>query len=133
VEELRIMEFQNEYARREKKGRKIIDIAGGIAIIPPIIGKREDYSKLITIPGKEWHLMRFNNISDYSTVTIPGFCGRCKTEGSFLYETERYLDCIISFYLRHLHNGIYGKCSNCNDDYGLGSHVMWFPHFTTAW
>jgi len=66
VEELRIMEFHNEYARREKKGRKIIDIPGGIAIIPPTIGEREDYSKLIAIPGKEWHLMRFNNISDYS-------------------------------------------------------------------
>ncbi len=51
VEELRIMEFHNEYARREKKGRKIIAIPGGIAIIPPIIGEREDYSKLIAIPG----------------------------------------------------------------------------------
>jgi hypothetical protein len=43
LEELRIMEFHNEYARREKKGRKIINITGGIAIFPPIIGEREDY------------------------------------------------------------------------------------------
>jgi hypothetical protein len=87
-------------------------LPGGIAIIPPIItnsnrkviaipGKREDYSKLIAIPGKEWHLMRFNNISDYSTVTIPAFCRRCNTEGAFLYDTRRYLDSIISFYIRH--------------------------------
>jgi hypothetical protein len=68
VEELRIMEFNNSLRR-----------------------ERQDYSKLIAIPGKEWHLRRFNNISDYSTVTIPGFCSRCRTEGSFLYETESVL------------------------------------------
>src|SRR5215469_10739363 len=73
VEELRIMEVNNSL-------------------------KREDYSKLIAIPGKEWHLTRFNNISDYSTVTIPGFCSRCRTEGAFFYGTLRYLDCIISIY-----------------------------------
>jgi hypothetical protein len=134
VEELRIMEFHNEYARREKKGRKIIDIPGGIAIIPPIIREREDYSKLIAIPGKEWHLMRFNNISDYSTVTIPGFCIRCNTEGAFLYDTRRYLDNIICFYIRHDPGGYpYGKCSKCNNNYGLSAHVMWLPHFTTVW
>jgi len=111
LEELRIMEFHNSY-------RKI----------------REDYSKLIAIPGKEWHLMRFNNISDYSTVTIPGFCSRCNTEGAFLFDTRRYLDSIISFYIRHDPSGYpYGKCNKCNNDFGLSAHVMWLPHFTTAW
>ena len=134
VEELRIMEFHNEYARREKKGRKIIDIPVGIAIIPPIIGEREDYSKLIAIPGKEWHLMRFNNISDYSTVTIPGFCSSCRKEGAFLYDIRSYLDCIIYFYIRHDPGGRpYGKCNKCNNDFGLSAHVMLLPHFTTAW
>jgi hypothetical protein len=110
VEELRIMEFNNS-----------------------LRSEREDYSKLIAIPGKEWHLTRFNNISDYSTVTIPGFCSRCRTEGAFLYDTLRYLDCIISFYIRHSPTGVYGKCSKCNDNYGLGATVMLFPHFTTVW
>jgi hypothetical protein len=142
-EELRIMEFHKEEVRRkEKEGRKLIGIPGGIAIIPPIItnsnrkviAEREDYSKLITIPGKEWHLMRFNNISDYSTVTIPGFCSRCNTEGAFLYDTRRYLDSIISFYIRHDPGGYpYGKCNKCNNDFGLSAHVMLLPHFTTAW
>ena len=79
IMELRIMEFNNSVTWNK-------------------IGKREDYSKLIAIPGKEWHLTRFNNISDYSTVTIPGFCSRCRTEGAFFYGTLRYLDCIISIY-----------------------------------
>jgi hypothetical protein len=48
LEESRIMEFHNSY-------RKITNL--------------EDLSTLVAIPGKEWHLMRFNNISDYSTVT----------------------------------------------------------------
>jgi len=99
VEELKIMEFHNEYARRERKGRKIIDIPGVISIIPPIIGEREDYSKLIAIPGKEWHLMRFNNISDYSTVTIPGFCIRCNTEGaSFMILGDTWIVSFLSIF-----------------------------------
>lgn len=115
VEELRIMEFNNSVTWNK-------------------IGEREDYSKLIAIPGKESHLTRFNNISDYSTVTIPGFCSRCRTEGAFLYDTRRYLDSIISFYIRHDPGGYpYGKCSKCNNNYGLSAHVMWLPHFTTVW
>jgi len=111
LEELRIMEFHNSY-------QKI----------------REDYSKLIAIPGKEWHLMRFNNISDYSTVTIPAFCSSCRKEGAFLYDIRSYLDCIIYFYIRHDPGGRpYGKCNKCNNDFGLSAHVMLLPHFTTAW
>jgi hypothetical protein len=41
VEELRIMEFHNEYARREKKGRKIIHIPGGIAIILQLLASEK--------------------------------------------------------------------------------------------
>jgi len=115
VEELRVLEFNNSLTWNK-------------------IGKREDYSKLIAIPGKEWHLTRFDNISDYSTVTIPGFCSRCRTEGAFLYDTLRYLDCIISFYIRHDPGGYpHGKCNKCNNNYGLSAHVMLLPHFTTVW
>jgi hypothetical protein len=110
IEELRIMEFNNSLRR-----------------------EREDYSKLIAIPGKEWHLTRFNNINNYSTVTIPGFCSRCRTEGAFLFDTMRYLDFIIAFYIRHSPTGVYGKCNKCNDNYGLSATVMLFPHFTTVW
>lgn len=94
VEELRIMEFNNSYWKKKELRAN------------NIIGEREDYSKLIAIPGKEWYLTRFNNISNYSTVTIPAFCSRCRTEGALLYDTLRYLDCIISFYIRHAHRCI---------------------------
>jgi hypothetical protein len=121
VEELRIMEFNNSYWKKKELRAN------------NIIGEREDYSKLIAIPGKEWYLTRYNNISDYSKVTIPAFCSRCRTEGAFLYGTLRYLDCIISFYIRHSPTGVYGKCNKCNDKYGLGATVMLLPHFTTVW
>ncbi len=113
VEELRIMEF---HVRNRK-----------------IIAQRDDYSKLISVPGREWHLIRFNNISDYSTVTIPAFCGRCRTEGVFLYDTKRYLDCVIASYVRHSAAGVYGRCNKCSNDYGLSALVIRLPHFVTVW
>jgi hypothetical protein len=90
------------------------------------------YSNIITIPGKEWQILRFNNIHDYSKVAVPGFCDVCKSESSFLVDIFRYFDFIIAAHRPYPSKLVSGKCTKCGN-YPACGDVMSFQHFTSAW
>jgi hypothetical protein len=49
--------------------------------------------------------MRFNNISNYSIVVVPGFCTGCGTEQPFMVDIYEYLNRIISAHGPSPYNG----------------------------
>ena len=78
---------------------------------------RSRYSVNTTIPGKKWQLMRINNISNYDSVVVPGFCYKCKTEHPFMVNTSDYLARLALFSsgrMRPLSEVISSRCIKCN-------------------
>jgi hypothetical protein len=90
------------------------------------------YSSIITVPGKEWQMARFNNAQDYSRVAVPGSCDRCKSESSFLVDIFRYFDCIIAANRPYPSKLVSGNCTKCGN-YPACGDVMSFQHFTSGW
>jgi hypothetical protein len=75
------------------------------------------YSVNMTIPGKEWQLMRINNISNYNNVVVPGFCYKCLTEYPFVVSICDYLTRLAAFAsgeIRLMSEVIISKCIKCN-------------------
>jgi hypothetical protein len=92
-----------------------------------------NYSNVTIIPGKKWEIMRFNNISDYSKVTIPGFCNVCNSDQPFLLDTFEYLNDIVGAHSPYPSGVVSGDCSECGKKFGVGTRVMQFPWFIGAW
>jgi hypothetical protein len=92
-----------------------------------------NYSNVTIIPGKKWEIMRFNNISDYSKVTIPGYCAVCNSDQPFLLDTIEYLNDIVGAHRPYPSGVVLGDCSECGKQYGTGTRVMRFPWFIGAW
>ncbi|MDQ3838881.1 MAG: hypothetical protein M3297_06390 [Thermoproteota archaeon] len=44
----------------------------------------------IYLSNKEWEIMRYRNIGNYSAVTIPGYCNKCEEETAFQYDILEY-------------------------------------------
>jgi hypothetical protein len=55
-----------------------------------------EQNNCLAVPGKEWQIARFNNIQEYSKITIPGFCYECKSQRPFIIDILRYFDFIIA-------------------------------------
>lgn len=55
----------------------------------------QGFLNIVGVPGKKWQLMRFNNISNYSSVVVPGFCSGCNKEQPFLVNVYEYFNRII--------------------------------------
>jgi hypothetical protein len=92
---------------------------------------KDSYSDTITVPGKEWQLVRFNNISDHSKVTVPAYCEACKSNRSFLVDIFIYLNEIIGAHRPNQSVMTGGDCSKCANS--ITTHVMRLPHFIAAW
>jgi hypothetical protein len=96
------------------------------------ISFNQDYSSIIMVPTMAWEMMRFNNISDYSKVTIPAFCETCRLDGSFLLGIYTYLDSIVHAYCNPEPSQLVGgNCSRCGTI--ICTHIMRLPHFIAAW
>lgn len=88
------------------------------------------YSNTLVVPGKEWQVIRFNNIADHSKVTIPAYCETCKSDRSFIIDISAYLKSIT-----YAHNTsktmVSGKCSKCSNF--IGTHTMRLSHSGPFW
>ncbi len=58
--------------------------------------RKSNENTIVSIPGKEWQTMRFDNIGDYSNVVLPGFCDKCESQRSFVTNIFRYLDSLVA-------------------------------------
>lgn len=89
--------------------------------------RKARYAVNRTIPGKEWQRMRFNNISNYNNVVVPGFCYECQTEYPIIVNSSDYLRKLAAFALapiRPMSNVITSKCIKCNKKSLSGSLYM---------
>ena len=86
-----------------------------------------DCSYMTIIPGSKWQMMRFNNISDYSKVCIPGFCTNCRSEQSFTVDILEYLYSIISMLKFDSGGFVKAHCDNCNEKDQVIAFVVRFP------
>jgi hypothetical protein len=77
------------------------------------------YSSSMSISGRGWQLMRFNNMANYNKVVIPGLCESCKSENPFVLAISDYLTCLINYALHPLSpssNVIRSNCTHCNKE-----------------
>jgi hypothetical protein len=71
----------------------------------------------MAISGREWQVMRFNNIANHTKVVIPGFCVSCKSENPFTLSLLDYLDYLVKFVSHPMHNYyIQENCTHCNKE-----------------
>ena len=72
----------------------------------------------MAISGKQWQIIRFNNIIHYDRVVIPGFCYRCKSENQLVLPIRDYLDCLVQFTSKPLDPSskvIRSSCTHCKE------------------
>jgi hypothetical protein len=78
----------------------------------------------IYLSTKEWEIKRYQNISNYSSVTIPGFCNICKSEVPFQYDLLSYLNSIYEMKKPYPSGIITTDCINCGKEHSLSGRVM---------
>jgi hypothetical protein len=88
------------------------------------------YSSIITVPGKEWQMVRFNNAQDYSKVAVQGSCDICKSESSFLLDIFRYFDFILAAHRPYPSRLVSGNSTKCGR-YPASGEVMSFTFYIT--
>jgi hypothetical protein len=85
---------------------------------------RDSYSKYsnvsmryphdMAISGKEWQIMRINNMANYNNVVVPGFCDNCKLECPLVLDIGDYLDHLVAAYVTRKISSLSDKIrSNC--------------------
>jgi hypothetical protein len=72
-------------------------------------------------------MMRFDNIGDYSKVSIPGFCIKCRAEQLFTFDISKYLYSIISTLKFEYLEIIRTNCDKCNNKDQVIAFVVRFP------
>ena len=75
------------------------------------------YSSTMAISGREWQLMRFNNIANHTKVVIPGICVSCESENPITISLTDYLDYLVNWTSDPLHKFfIQSNCAHCNKE-----------------
>jgi hypothetical protein len=78
------------------------------------------------LPSKSWEKKRYDSISDYSVVTVPGYCSKCNTCVPFIYEIIEYLYEMSELARPYPSGLLFGDCPNCAEKSVSGS-VMLLP------
>jgi hypothetical protein len=76
---------------------------------------------------KRWEIMRYNNINNYSTVTVPGFCSGCNSEVPFQYDIINYLHSLSTMKMPYPSGIITTNCTKCGKEYCLSGRIMGVP------
>lgn len=72
------------------------------------------YSGEMTLAGKDWQLIRLDNIGNEEVVIIPAFCSSCRSEVPIKMNLTKYLDHLRSFISDPFSfENITSNCSNC--------------------
>jgi len=89
---------------------------------------RQKYQYLVSVPGREWQEMRLNNSSDYSKITVPGFCSICRSEQPYLVDIFTYLDSILAAHGPYPCRGIFDSCNKCVKQLGMSTSLVTLPY-----
>ena len=105
-------------------------------ISPPQIlddmDRKSNENTIVSIPGKEWQTMRFDNIGNYSNVVLQGFCDKCESQRSFVTNIFRYLDSLVAAHGPCPSRSISGNCFK-SGQHIVSTSIMRLPHFVAAW
>jgi hypothetical protein len=78
----------------------------------------------IYLSTKEWEIMRYRNISNYSSVTIPGNCNRCNDSTAFQCEMLEYFRSINETKMPYSSGVITTDCNKCGGNNSVVGRVM---------
>jgi hypothetical protein len=125
--------YNNNYLTEEWQYSKMIDdIHKNNKVIARDIHYR-GFLNIVGIPGKKWQSMKFNNISNYSNVVVPGFCSGCNKEQPFLVNVYEYFNRIVAAHKPNPFNGISQDCDECGKALGSTCRVIQLPWFLSPW
>ena len=125
--------YKNNYLTKDWQYSKMIDdIYKNSKVIDRDI-HHQGFLNIVGIPGEKWQLMRFNNISNYSNVVVPGFCSGCNKEQPFLVNVYEYFKRIVAAHGPHPFNGISQDCEGCSKALGSTCRVIELPWFLSPW
>jgi hypothetical protein len=96
------------------------------------IDRKSNENTIVSVPGEEWQTMRFDNISDYSNVVLPGFCDKCKSQRSFAISIFSYLDRLVAAHGPYPSRSISGRLLQIWTAYSIYPYMR-LPHFVAAW
>jgi hypothetical protein len=83
------------------------------------------YSGDMAIAGKEWQLLRLNNIGNERVVIIPAFCSNCRSEMPIIMDINKYLNHLLAFASGSMSfENIISNCSKCNKETVFGKIYM---------
>jgi hypothetical protein len=68
--------------------------------------------------------MRYHNISNYSSVTIPGYCNKCEEETAFQYDVLEYFRSVYEIKRPYPSGIITTDCIKCGGYHSISGRVM---------
>lgn len=77
-------------------------------------------------PSKRWEKLRYDNMSEYSSVAVPGYCSRCNTNVPFLHNTVEYLHSMSTMVRPYPSGLVWAECPDCGRESASG-HIMSLP------
>jgi hypothetical protein len=78
----------------------------------------------IYLSTREWEIMRYRNISNYLSVTIPGYCNRCQEETAFQYDIMEYFLSISDNMMPYSSGVITTDCIRCGGYHSISGRIM---------
>lgn len=82
------------------------------------------YSGDMAIAGKDWQLIRLNNIGNEGVVIIPAICSKCRSEMPTTMDFSKYLDHLLAFIADPISfENIISNCAKCKKDETVFSKI----------
>ena len=78
----------------------------------------------IYLSNKKWEIMRYDNISIFSSVTIPGYCNKCEEETAFQYDILGYFRSMYELKRPYSSGIITSDCNKCGGYHSISGRVM---------
>jgi hypothetical protein len=78
----------------------------------------------IYLSNKEWEIVRYRNIANYSSVTIPGYCNKCEEETAFQYDILEYIRSMYEIKRPYPSGIITTDCIKCGGYHSISGRVM---------
>jgi hypothetical protein len=78
----------------------------------------------IYLSTKKWEIMRYNNIGNSSSVTIPGYCSKCQEEIAFEYDILKYFRSIYETRIPYPSGIITTDCIKCGGYHSISGRVI---------
>jgi hypothetical protein len=78
----------------------------------------------IYLSNNKWEIMRYHNIGNYSSVTIPGYCNKCREETALQYDILNYFRSMYEIKRPYSSGIITNDCIKCGGYRSVSGRIM---------